>query len=48
MAINIHGVRGWMKSPTYHGEIADIYVWYSKDNAKMHFVIVAMSNGTLV
>jgi hypothetical protein len=41
-------LRHWPDLPTHHGGIHDMNIWYSRVNARMHCVDVAMIIGTLV
>jgi hypothetical protein len=41
-------LRHWLNCPTHHGGIHDMGMWYSRVNASMHCVDVAMGIGTLV
>ena len=41
-------LRHWLDLPTHHGGIHDMDMWYSRVNARMHYVDMAMGIDTLV
>jgi hypothetical protein len=42
------GIEAWVIPSNSHGRIHDINIWYSRVNARMHCLDVAMIIGTLV